>query len=72
MLERSGAGKRVHDAAGLGREVRRLLDDETERSEMSRRAVQVLEANRGALERSVSLLLSVVDGRASRSSSGVG
>ena len=72
VLERSGAGKRVHDAAGLGREVRRLLDDETERSEMSRRAVQVLEANRGALERSVSLLLSVVDGRASRSSSGVG
>ena len=72
VLERTGAGHRVHDSAGLGRELGRLLGDETERAEMSRRAAQVLEANRGALERSVSLLLSVVDARASRSSTGVG
>lgn len=72
VLERTGAGRRVDDSAGLGRELGRLLGDETERAEMSRRAVQVLEANRGALERSVSLLLSVVDARASRSSTGVG
>ncbi len=71
VLERTGAGLRVHDAVGLGREVGRLLDDETQRTEMSRRAVQVLESNRGALDRSVSLLLSVVDGCLSRSSSGV-
>ena len=71
VLERTGAGLRVHDAVGLGREVRRLLHDETQRTEMSQRAVQMLEANRGALERSVSLLLSVVDGCSSRSSSGV-
>ncbi len=71
VLERTGAGLRVHDAAGLGREVGRLLDDETQRTEMSQRAVQMREANRGALDRSVSLLLSVVDGCSSRSSSGV-
>ncbi len=60
-LERTAAGIRVRDAAGLGRELTRLLDDETRRTEMSRRAAQVLETHRGALERSVSLLLSVVD-----------
>ncbi len=70
VLERSGAGLRVHDAVGLGRELGRLLDDETQRADMSRRALQMLESNRGALDRSVSLLLSVVDER-SRSSSGV-
>ena len=71
VLERTGAGLRVHDAAGLGRELGRLLHDEAQRTEMSRRSLQVLEANRGALDRSVSLILSVVDGCSSRSSSGV-
>ncbi len=70
VLERAGAGLRVHDALGLGCELGRLLADEAQRTEMSRRAVQVLDANRGALDRSVSLLLSVVD-ECSRSSSGV-
>jgi 3-deoxy-D-manno-octulosonic-acid transferase len=63
ILEQAGAARRVGDAAGLGRELCRLLDDAAARTEMSRRASEVLAANRGALERSVSLLLAVVDGR---------
>ena len=63
ILEQAGAARRVSDAAGLGRELCRLLDDAAARTEMSRRASEVLAANRGALERSVSLLLAVVDGR---------
>jgi 3-deoxy-D-manno-octulosonic-acid transferase len=70
-LERSGAGRRVPDAAGLGRELGRLLDGEALRAEMSRSSSQVLEANRGALERSVTLLLSVVDERSATSDPGV-
>jgi 3-deoxy-D-manno-octulosonic-acid transferase len=71
VLERSGAGRRVPDAAGLARELGRLLADEALRAEMSRSSSGVLEANRGALERSVSLLLSVVDEHPARPNPGV-
>jgi 3-deoxy-D-manno-octulosonic-acid transferase len=69
-LERAGGACRVRDAAALGDIVDRLLRDDDRRQEMARRAGQVVEANRGALERSVSLLLDALQGRSTRSTTG--
>ncbi len=65
-LLRSGGGRCLPEAAALGHEVTRLLADSAARHEMGRRAREVVEANRGALERSVALLLALLDARSPR------
>lgn len=60
-LERRGGALRVQDAEQLGREVAALLADPARASLLVERARGVLEANRGALGRSVELLLSLLD-----------
>jgi 3-deoxy-D-manno-octulosonic-acid transferase len=60
-LVEQGAGLRVADSAELAREAGRLIDDPEARREMVRRAGAVLEANRGALERTVEFLLDLLD-----------
>jgi 3-deoxy-D-manno-octulosonic-acid transferase len=60
-LERAGGALRVTDAAGLARAVDRLVRDPARRDEMGDRARRVVEVNRGALARSVGLLLEVLD-----------
>jgi len=62
-LERAGGALRVADSQELGRAISGLLEDEAERTGMGRRGRQVLEDNRGALERSMSVLQSVLDRR---------
>ena len=69
-LERAGGARRVRDAAELGDVVARLLQDDNRRREIARRAGNVVDANRGALERSVSLLLDALQGRSTRSTTG--
>lgn len=61
-LLRAGGGYRVRDAADLTRVVRELLADPSRRRRMTEAAAGVVRANAGALERSVDLVLSVVDG----------
>jgi len=46
----------VRDAAGLKAEIKRLLQDANVRGEIGARARQIVEQNRGAVERTVSLL----------------
>jgi 3-deoxy-D-manno-octulosonic-acid transferase len=69
-LEQAGGARRVRDAAELGEVVARLLKDDARRREIARRAGSVVDANRGALERSVSLLLEALQSRSTRSSMG--
>jgi 3-deoxy-D-manno-octulosonic-acid transferase len=59
MLERAGGGQRISDAQELGRAVAALLHDPELRRSMAGKAERVLAANRGALGRSVELLLSI-------------
>jgi 3-deoxy-D-manno-octulosonic-acid transferase len=59
MLERAGGGQRISDAQALGRAVAALLRDPERRRSMAGKAEKVLAANRGALNRSVELLLSI-------------
>jgi len=66
-LESTGGGRKVRDAAHLGTSVERLLGDENRRREMGLRAGSVVEANRGALDRSLTLLLGAVDAGGARS-----
>jgi 3-deoxy-D-manno-octulosonic-acid transferase len=63
-LLRAGGARRVRDSHDLGRAWLVLLRDEESRRESGRRASAVVEANRGALGRSVDLVLSVVERRA--------
>jgi 3-deoxy-D-manno-octulosonic-acid transferase len=60
-LESTGGGRKVRDAEHLGAELERLLVDADQRHEMGSRAGRVVEANRGALDRSLTLLLGAVD-----------
>jgi 3-deoxy-D-manno-octulosonic-acid transferase len=69
-LERAGGAWRVHDEAELGRAVEQLLAEEDRRREMVRQAARVVDANRGALERSVGLLLEAMGDPARRSEPG--
>jgi 3-deoxy-D-manno-octulosonic-acid transferase len=59
MLERAGGGQRINDAQALGHAVAALLRDPERRRSMAGKAEKVLAANRGALARSVELLLSI-------------
>jgi 3-deoxy-D-manno-octulosonic-acid transferase len=69
-LEQAGGARRVRNADELGGTAERLLADDDRRREMARRARNVVDANRGALARSVSLLLEVLDRHAARSGTG--
>ncbi len=59
-LERSGGARRVKDAGELGRAVAALLRDEDERARMSHSAQQVISQNRGAMDRTIAILRSVL------------
>jgi 3-deoxy-D-manno-octulosonic-acid transferase len=69
-LTEAGGGMTVEDASSLGRTVSRILADEDRRGEMGRRGKRLVEANRGALERSVSLLLQTLDRHAGGAGTG--
>jgi 3-deoxy-D-manno-octulosonic-acid transferase len=56
----AGGARRVSDGADLGRAVSQILRDEALQAEMARRAQGVVAENRGALERSLDLVLAVV------------
>ncbi len=60
-LERAGGARRVRDARELGRAVLELVGDAERRAALIRGAQRVLSANRGALERSLDLVLAVLD-----------
>jgi 3-deoxy-D-manno-octulosonic-acid transferase len=55
-LIRAGGGVTVSDGTGLARELSRLLEDEGRRRRVGRGARQVVEANRGAMARSLELI----------------
>jgi 3-deoxy-D-manno-octulosonic-acid transferase len=59
MLERADGCERVADAQALGRAVAKLLRDPARRQRMANNAEQVLAQNRGALHRSIELMLSL-------------
>jgi len=58
----AGAGERVHDARALAAGWIRLLGDAAARERMAESGRALLAANRGALDRSVDLILDVVRG----------
>ena len=58
----AGAGERVHDARALASAWIRLLGDSVLRARMAQSGRGLLAANRGALDRSVDLVLDVVGG----------
>jgi 3-deoxy-D-manno-octulosonic-acid transferase len=60
-LVRAGGGARVADASALGDELARLLGDAGARAGMAEAASRIVRASRGALERSVTLLLGVLE-----------
>jgi 3-deoxy-D-manno-octulosonic-acid transferase len=59
MLERAGGGRRVRGADDLGRNLAALLNDPRCRRDMASRAERLVSSNRGALERSIELILSL-------------
>jgi 3-deoxy-D-manno-octulosonic-acid transferase len=61
-FERAGAWRRVGDAAALGDLWRRWLDDPAEAARQGERGRALVEANRGALARTVELLAPVIAG----------
>jgi 3-deoxy-D-manno-octulosonic-acid transferase len=61
-LVTAGGAWRVRDAEELATAWTVLVDDDRAREEMARRATAVIEASRGALGRSVDLILSALDG----------
>jgi 3-deoxy-D-manno-octulosonic-acid transferase len=69
-LERMGGGRQVRDAGELGAALVTWLEDEARRDGAGRAARQVVEANRGALELSLSLLLDVLDAPGTDSAKG--
>jgi 3-deoxy-D-manno-octulosonic-acid transferase len=60
-LLRAGGGFMVRDAAELAAQVARLAADEAARAEAGARALTVVEANRGALDRTLDLLAAQID-----------
>jgi 3-deoxy-D-manno-octulosonic-acid transferase len=62
ILEHARAGRRVLDARELGLAVAELLRDADSRHRMSLNAEQVMARNRGALKRSVELMVAVLEG----------
>jgi 3-deoxy-D-manno-octulosonic-acid transferase len=70
-LVQAGGGARVSDAPGLAETLARMLSDERSSRETGERGRRLVEANRGALERSVSLLLRTIDEHTTRSTTGV-
>ncbi len=60
-LEQAGAGLRVRDAQGLSRSLGSLLGDPERRTQMGQRGMDLVRTRRGALERSVRMLLEVFD-----------
>jgi 3-deoxy-D-manno-octulosonic-acid transferase len=52
----AGAMVQVHDAEGLTQEVRRLLNDAKLREQVGSKAKQIVEQNRGSVEKTVELL----------------
>jgi 3-deoxy-D-manno-octulosonic-acid transferase len=70
-LERARGARRVRDVAELAREIVSLLEDEPARREMARSARGVVDAERGALARSVALILRAVDTGRARTAEGV-
>jgi len=61
ILEREGAAVRVREGGELGRLFAELLADRARRSRMADRARAVLEAHRGALDRSVRLVTGLLE-----------
>jgi len=59
-LEASGGGRRVRDAAGLAAFFTDMLDDPAGRSAAVAAAVRVIETHRGALARTVDLVLETI------------
>jgi 3-deoxy-D-manno-octulosonic-acid transferase len=59
-LEDNGGGRRVKNAAELGRAVEELLGNEEERMRMSNSAQLVISRNRGAVDRTVAIIESVL------------
>lgn len=55
-LIEDGGAVRVHDAAGLAAETRRLFADETARSDMGRRGRELIEKGQGAVDRTLALI----------------
>jgi 3-deoxy-D-manno-octulosonic-acid transferase len=70
-LLQAGGGRRVRDAPELGQAVQQLLDDADLRRKMGDSASELVQANRGALERSIALLSETLEARALRSTPGV-
>jgi len=62
-LLRAGGARRVGSAAELSRSLVELLTDSELRERMGRRAAELVEANRGALARTVALIASVLEAR---------
>ncbi len=60
-LIRAGAALRVESAASLARVLRQLLRDPARRESMGRAALSVVRDNQGALERSVTVMLSLLE-----------
>lgn len=56
----AGAACQIHDAAGLGETVRRLLASPRERAEMGERALELLSEGQGAADRTAALLRKVI------------
>lgn len=59
-LERAGGGFRVNDAGDLARTWARLLEDRDYRQQAGRNAAGVVEGNRGAMDRTVAMILAEV------------
>ena len=60
-LEEAGAVTTVADPASLADALARLLADEATRREQGRRGLEVLESNRGALDRLLALIVPLLD-----------
>lgn len=69
-LLRAGGARRVSDAAALARGVSELLDNDGVRLKAARNATRVVEENRGAMGRSVDLVLECLDAGASPAGTG--
>ncbi len=71
-LEREGAARRVRDGRDLAQTWSELLGDETRRRAMGQRGLAVIGANRGALDRSVALVVSLLRERVPAARAGGG
>jgi 3-deoxy-D-manno-octulosonic-acid transferase len=60
-LEQAGGARRVHSAAELGEALVALLADDGARTRMGRLAAGVVDANRGALAKTVTLLIDALE-----------